>query len=116
MTPVKSSPVLQRGGYDFTREEKTIDSSRVHQRLKPKNENSKNSKYLNGSKSFNDQNDRPRCHSEQMLFSRRKSPSMSGSRLFDLFFFSLLVFSVPYEQDKLYVFTEAFRCICIHKC
>lgn len=115
MTPPKSSPFLQGGGYYFTREEKTIDSSRVRQRLKPKNENSKKSKYLNGSKSFNDQNDRPRCHSEQVLFCRRKSQSMSGSRLFNLFF-SLVVFSVLYKQSKLHVFTEVFRCICIYKC
>lgn len=76
----KSGPYLQRDGYDFIWEEKLIEFLLAHQRLKTKNESSKNSKCLNGSKSFNNKNDWPHCHSEQGLFSRRKSKSPGMSR------------------------------------
>lgn len=76
----KSDPYLERGRHDFIWEEKLSEHLLAHQRLKTKNESSKNSKYLNGSKSFHDDNDWPHCHSEQGLFSRRKSKSPGVSR------------------------------------
>lgn len=80
----KSGLYLQRGRYDFIWEEKLTEFLLAHQRLSTKNESSKNSKYLDSSKSFNNKNDWPHCHSEQGLFSRRKSksPGMPKSRWF----------------------------------